>query len=118
MKVLVCEDDMIAQKVIEVALEQYNAQVISVSDGRKALQYLRENTVDLIITDIHMPYFNGDDILKLVREDQKKSTPLIMISSDTEEEVIAMALRQGVNDFIKKPIDAISLEKRLKKFLT
>jgi len=116
MKVLVCEDDMIAQKVIQVSLEKQNAEVISVADGRKAFQFLKENTVDLIITDIHMPYFNGDDILRLVREEQRKATPIIMISSDTEEEVIALALRQGVNDFIKKPIDAISLEKRLKKF--
>ena len=116
MKVLVCEDDMIAQKVIQVSLQKQNAEVISVSDGRKAFQFLKENTVDLIITDIHMPYFNGDDILRLVREEQCKTTPIIMISSDTEEEVIALALRQGVNDFIKKPIDAISLEKRLNKF--
>ncbi len=116
MKVLVCEDDMIAQKVIQVALEKQNAEVIAVSDGRKALHFLEENTVDLIITDIHMPYFNGDDILRLVRDEQRKTTPIIMISSDTEEEVIALALRQGVNDFIKKPIDAISLEKRLKRF--
>ena len=63
MKVLVCEDDMIAQKVIEVALEKQNAQVISVSDGRKALQFLKDNTVDLIITDIHIPYFNDDIIM-------------------------------------------------------
>lgn len=118
MKVLVCEDDMIAQKVIEVALEKLKAEVITVSDGRKALQFLEGNTVDLIITDIHMPYFNGDDILRLVRTEQKKDTTIIMISSDTEEEVIALALRQGVDDFIKKPIDAISLEKRLKKFFT
>jgi DNA-binding response OmpR family regulator len=63
MKVMVCEDDMIAQKIIQVALEKHNVEVIGVSDGRKALQFLRENTVDLIITDIHMPYFNGDDVL-------------------------------------------------------
>ena len=117
MKVLVCEDDIIAHKVIQVALERHNAQVVGVSDGRKALQFLKENTVDLIITDIHMPYFNGDDILRLVRHEQNKDTPIIMISSDTEEEVIKLALRSGVNDFIKKPIDATGLEKRLKKFL-
>ena len=117
MKVLICEDDMIANKVIQVALEKHNAEVIGVSDGRRALQFLQENTVDLIITDIHMPYFNGDDILRLVRQEQKKDTPIIMISSDTQEEVVALALKSGVNDFIKKPIDAISLEKRLKKFL-
>jgi DNA-binding response OmpR family regulator len=117
MDVLVCEDDIIALKVIQVALENEKARAICMQDGRKALQYLKENVVDLIITDIHMPYNNGDDILKLVREDQKRSTPIIMISSDTEEEVIALALKQGVNEFIKKPIDATTLQRRIKKFM-
>jgi len=117
MDVLVCEDDIIALKVIQVALENEKATAICMQDGRKALQYLKENVVDLIITDIHMPYNNGDEILKLVREDQKRSTPIIMISSDTEEEVIALALKQGVNEFIKKPIDATTLQRRIKKFL-
>jgi PleD family two-component response regulator len=64
-----------------------------------------------------MPYNNGDEILKVVREEQRKTTPIIMISSDTEEEVMALALKQGVSEFIKKPIDAISLRTRLKKYL-
>ena len=117
MDVLVCEDDIIALKVIQVALQNEKATAICMQDGRKALEYLREHTVDLIITDIHMPYHNGDEILKLIREDQKRNTPIIMISSDTQEEVIALALKQGVNEFIKKPIEATSLQKKLKKFL-
>lgn len=117
MDVLVCEDDIIALKVIQVALENEKARAICMQDGRKAIQYLKENVVDLIITDIHMPYNNGDEILKLVREDQKRNTPIIMISSDTEEEVIALALKQGVNEFIKKPIDATTLQRRIKEFL-
>ncbi len=117
MKILVCEDDLVVLKVIQTALEGESVQVTSVKDGTKALEQLRENTFDLIITDIHMPHHNGDEVLKLVRVDQKKNTPIIMISSDTEEELIALALKQGVNEFIKKPIDATSLRKKLKKFL-
>lgn len=117
MDVLVCEDDIITLKVIQVALENEKVRVICMKDGRKALEYLKENVVDLIITDIHMPYHNGDEILKLVREDQQRNTPIVMISSDTQEEVIALALKQGVNEFIKKPIDATSIQKKLKKFL-
>jgi DNA-binding response OmpR family regulator len=117
MKVLVCEDDIIVLKVIAVALEKENAETICVPDGRKALQQLRENTFDLIITDIHMPYNNGDEILKLVRVEQRKSTPVIMISSDTEEEVIAMAIKEGVNDFVKKPVDPEKLHKLIKKYI-
>jgi CheY-like chemotaxis protein len=117
MKILVCEDDIVVLKVIQTALEGESVEVISVKDGIRALDQLRENTFDLIITDIHMPHHNGDEVLKLVRVDQKKDTPIIMISSDTEEELIALALKQGVNEFIKKPIDATSLRKKLKKFL-
>ncbi len=118
MKVLVCEDDLVVMKVIQTAFEGERVEITSAKDGIRALEQLRENTFDLIITDIHMPHHNGDEIIKLVRTDQKKNTAIIMISSDTEEEVIAMALKQGVNEFIKKPIDAISLRKKLKKYLT
>jgi len=116
-KVLICEDDVVVLKVIQVVVENEKAQAIPLQDGGKALQYLKENDVELIITDIHMPYHNGDEILKLVRDDQKKKTPIIMISSDTEEEVIKMALKLGVDEFIEKPIDAVKLQKKLKKYL-
>jgi len=117
MKVLVCEDDVVVLKVIQVVLERENIEATYAKDGVKALQHLTDTTFDLIITDIHMPFYNGDDVLKLVRVEQKKNTPIVMISSDTEEEVIAFALKQGVNEFIKKPIDATTLQKKLKKFL-
>jgi DNA-binding response OmpR family regulator len=65
-----------------------------------------------------MPYYNGDEILKIVREEQQRNTPIIMISSDTAEEVVALALKQGVAEFIKKPVDAATLRVRLKKYLS
>lgn len=117
MDVLVCEDDEIVLKVIQVALEDNGVQPVYAKDGRQALQYLKENNFDLVITDIHMPYHNGDEVLKLIREDQKKNTPIIMISSDDEEEVIKLALKLGVNEFIEKPLDPKKLSKKLKKFI-
>jgi len=117
MKVLICEDDIVVLKTIQVALEHENAEIVSVKDGLLALEKLRENTFDLIITDIHMPFHNGDDIIKLVREEQRRSTPIIMISSDAQEEVIQFAFKQGVNEFVKKPIDPVSLQKKAQKFL-
>lgn len=118
MKVLVCEDDDVVSKVIQVTLAQKNIEGIFVKDGRAALDLLnRNNDFDLIVTDIHMPYHNGDEILTLVRVKQGKNTPIIMISSDAEEEVVAMALKSGVNEFISKPIDPSRLARKLKKFL-
>lgn len=118
MKILVCEDDEVVLKVIELALQKESVDVTYVRDGRQAMDLLQgENEFGLIITDIHMPYYNGDDILKLIREVQKKNTPIIMISSDTEEEVISLALKSGVNEFIGKPIDIANLAKRVRKYL-
>ncbi len=118
MKVLVCDDEEVVLKVVQVSLEGKGAEVIVARDGRKALELLRApgNDFDLIITDIHMPYYNGDDVLRLVREEQRKSTPIIMLSSDGEEEVINLALKQGVNDFIVKPVDTAKLMKKAGKY--
>jgi CheY-like chemotaxis protein len=118
MKILVCEDDVVLHKVIQVALESQNHEVTFVKDGLRALDLLRKDAhFDLIITDIHMPYQNGDAILQFVREEQKKTTPIIMISSDNEEEVISLALKSGVNDFISKPLSTEKVLRSLKKVL-
>jgi CheY-like chemotaxis protein len=118
MRILVCDDEEVVLKVVQVALQYKNADVVLARDGREALQILRGgHHFDLIITDIHMPHYNGDDVLKLVREEQKKDTPIVMVSSDGEEEVIALAMKQGVNDFIVKPVDAEKLLKKIRKFL-
>jgi CheY-like chemotaxis protein len=119
MRVLVCDDEEVVLKVVQIALESKNAEVILARDGNQAIELLKTNAhFDLIITDIHMPHYNGDDILKLVRVEQNKRTPIVMLSSDGEEEVIALALKSGVDDFIVKPVTAEKLLKKLHRFLT
>jgi DNA-binding response OmpR family regulator len=118
MRILVCDDDEVVLKVIQLTLQENGMEPILARDGREALQKLEEGLqFDLIITDIHMPYYNGDDILKRVREEQRKQTPIIMLSSDGEEEVIALALKLGVNEFLVKPVDTRDLMKKVRKLL-
>ena len=118
MRILLCEDHPVEMKVIQVALEGENIDWTCVNDGRKALRLLEDgNTYDMIITDIHMPYHNGDDILTFVRDNQKKSIPIIMVSSDGQEEVIKLALKLGVNEFLEKPLDPATIRKKIKKYI-
>ena len=117
MRILVCDDDEVILKVVKLALQD-KAEVVLARDGWEAMQFLKNtNPFDLIITDIHMPHHNGDEIVRLVRKEQKLNTPIVMLSSDGEEEVIAMAIKEGVNDFIVKPIDEAKLLKKIKRFL-
>ena len=118
MRILLCEDHPVEMKVIQVALAGENIVWTCVDDGRKALRLLEAgNTFDMIITDIHMPYNNGDDILNFVRKQQNKTTPIIMVSSDDQEEVIKLALKLGVNEFLEKPLDPATVRKKVKKYL-
>lgn len=118
MRVLVCEDDDMVVKVVQIALQDKNVDLTVARDGQQAMDRLENGEeFDLILTDLHMPHKNGDDILKLVREDMKKNTPIVMFSSDGEEEVIALALKLGINDFIVKPMTVDSFLKKIKKYL-
>lgn len=118
MKVLVCEDNMVALKVMQVALEDLKLEVVVAKDGRRAIQMLEIHTdFDLIITDIHMPFQNGDEVLNQVRTIDGKNTPIIMVSSDADRDVISLALKSGVNEFIEKPLDPEVLKKKVKKLL-
>lgn len=116
-RILICDDELIVHKIAGVAFESLPVEIVNARDGRQAIEHLRRSSFDLIITDIHMPHHNGDDILRVVREELKKNTPIVMLSSDGEEEVIKLALKQGVNDFIVKPIDATRLAGKVKRYL-
>jgi CheY-like chemotaxis protein len=118
MRILVCDDEDTVIKVVQIALNDKNVELIVARDGQQAIDRLEKGEqFDLIITDLHMPHKNGDDILKLVREEMKSNTPIVMLSSDGEEEVIALALKLGINDFIVKPITVDKFLKKIKKYL-
>ena len=118
MKILVCEDEDVALKVIQVALEKEKFDITYVRDGDKAFRLLKSNNdFDLIISDVHMPHYNGDQIFNLVRLEQKKNIPFIMMSSDDADEAIALARKTGVNEYLVKPVDPKSLNKIVQKYV-
>jgi len=104
-KILVCDDDVVLLRMIELTLKDEKlGEVVVARNGREAMDILRTQDFDLVVTDIHMPHYRGEDILNLLRIEQRKNTPIIMMSSDGDEDVIAIAKKQGVNEFVKKPI--------------
>jgi len=118
MKILVCEDDpSLLRMVVFNLAEQKLGEVVGAKNGRDGMELLRRQNFDLVITDIHMPHHNGEDLLKLLRQEQKKNTPIIMISSDGDEDVVAAAKKQGANEFVKKPIKMEELSKQVKRLL-
>lgn len=116
MKVLVAEDDMIMLKTIEVRLRKDGYDVITAQDGKEALRKIEQLAPDLIITDIMMPFLSGLEIVGAVKKKGGKDTPIIVLSTLGQEEVVLDAFKLGADDFITKPFSPKELSMRVQRY--
>lgn len=117
MKIIVCEDDYMVIKAIEHKLTREGYQVEIANDGRVAVEKLRSQTYDLIITDLLMPFTGGLELINLIRVDLQKKTPIIVLSKVGNEETIIEAFKLGADDYLTKPFSPNELSIRVKRFL-
>lgn len=115
MKILVAEDEPIMLKTIELRLKKDGYEVIAVSDGREALKQIRENTPDLLITDIMMPYSSGLELVGAVKQELASPIPVIILSAMGQEDVVVKAFKLGADDFLNKPFSPNELSLRVKR---
>ena len=93
-------------------MEHWNVE--AVGDGVEALEALRRNPPDLLLTDIMMPNLDGFELLRLVREDPELShIPIIMLSARAGEESRVVGLNRGADDYLVKPFSARELTARV-----
>ena len=116
MPILVAEDDELILKTIEHKLKKQGYEVLLSRDGLHAIETFKSEKIDLIITDIMMPFASGIEILSAVRA-QNKEIPVIMLSSMGQEDVILEAFDLGASDFIVKPFSPSELLLRIKRNL-
>ena len=117
-KVLVIEDDTHIWKIIEYRLVREKHELVWASDGLKALELLETIKPDLIISDIMVPYMDGIQILKKIKqEDKLKDIPVIMLTSKAQEKDIVKGLELGAQDYMAKPFSPSELILRVNKAL-
>lgn len=104
-KILVVDDSIVFRKQMQGMLENMFFKVITVAHGEEALGMLNANPdISLVLTDYHMPVLNGLELTYEIRKNYSKNDlPIITISSDNDEETTALFLKNGANDYIKKP---------------
>jgi diguanylate cyclase (GGDEF)-like protein len=103
--VLVVDDSMIFRKQISNMLENLFYNVITVAHGEEAMGIVENNpSISLVITDYNMPVMDGLELtIELRKEYSKSDMAIIALSSNSEDEVNALFLKQGANDYIIKP---------------
>ena len=108
-RILVVDDDQGILDSFEVLLgDRYN--LIKAENGYKALQILEADPPQLMFLDIKMPGLNGIDILRKLRDDQRK-VGVVVITATQQEKTEEEAQSLGVIDYLKKPLDIFEIDK-------
>lgn len=114
---LLAEDnDDMREYLTDRLSEEY--EVISVTDGGKALETARELNPDIIISDIIMPVLQGDELCRILKSSVETShIPVILLTALNERENVILGLEAGANDYIIKPFDFSMLKLRIRNIL-
>lgn len=114
--ILVIDDEKNIREGLAMALEDEGYTVLQAEDGKKGLERALYDDVDLIVTDLRLPYLSGEEILKkVVRE--MPAIPVIVLTGHGSVELAVEAMRIGAYDFLTKPLDLDRLFRLIKRAL-
>jgi DNA-binding response OmpR family regulator len=108
-KILVCEDNKLTQRVLEVALRKLDQDILVATDGEEGIRLIKEHEIGLIITDINMPYNSGLEIVEFVRKNFGRKIPVIIVTNISLEDTRRHAEELGADAYITKPFDPSEL---------
>lgn len=116
-RILVAEDNRLILETISHSLSREGYEIIKANDGKECLAFLENTDVDLIITDLYMPYVNGNEVITILRDERKKTTPILVLSAAGAEDNVLKAFELGADDFMVKPFSLVELNIRVRKLL-
>src|SRR5215510_62119 len=119
LKFLVVDDFSTMRRIIKNLLHDLGyANVTEADDGNTALPLLQQGEFDFLITDWNMTGMPGLDLLKAVRADTKLAKmPVLMLTAESKREQIVEAAQAGVNGYVIKPFNAVTLKEKIDKIL-
>lgn len=112
-KVLVVEDDYDISNLISIVLREVECQADTIGNGSDGLRYAEQNNYDLIILDVMLPKMDGIEVCRELRR-KGIQTPVIMLTSKSEEADKIAGLDVGADDYITKPFSIPELLARVK----
>ncbi|MBD2124216.1 response regulator transcription factor [Trichocoleus sp. FACHB-262] len=110
-RVLLVEDEAVIRDTVALALQAEGFQVVAVEDGQQALEQVQGSTsaqgngdeaFALIVLDLLLPFINGLDVCRFIRQ-QSNTTPILILSAKMAEADIVVGLEVGADDYLTKP---------------
>ena len=119
LKFLVVDDFATMRRIVRGLLKEMGClNVEEAEDGTVALQMIRTNRYDFIVSDINMPNMNGFDLLRAIKADETlKHIPVLMVTAEARKEDILLAAQSGAAGYVVKPFTKATLEDKVSKIL-
>ncbi len=119
MNILVADDEPSIRSLVDYVLGQAGFDVVLAKDGKEALAYAQEHTVDLVLTDINMPNLDGIGLIKGLRAlNHYKFVPLLVLTTESGTEKKMQGKAAGATGWIVKPFDPEQLLSTIEKVLS
>lgn len=109
-KILTVDDSPTMRKMLAFTLQNAGYEVLQAENGQEGLDVLGENAVDVIITDINMPVMDGITFIEKLREDKTRAaTPVLILTTESSDDMKAKGRAVGATGWIVKPFDPAKL---------
>lgn len=116
-KILAVDDEPSMRRLLEISLRQAGYQPVLAANGREALDILRTNGADLVVSDLHMPGMGGIQLLEAMRAETIE-TPVMIVTAQGEISSAVTAMKLGAVDYILRPFDLETLELAISRALS
>lgn len=126
--ILAVDDEPNMLRLLEISLRQAGYRPLTARDGREALAIIQTHHVDCVVTDLHMPFMSGLQLLKAIRGGANDNTaqkmegyadlPVIIVTAQGEVKTAIDAMKNGAADYILRPFDLEELELAISRALS
>ena len=113
--ILIADDEKEIVRLLKIYIEANDNKVFEANDGEKALEILKNESIDLAIVDIMMPKINGYEVIKYIRKGNY--IPVLVISAKVELSDRVFGIDLGADDYITKPFEPLEVAAKVRAHL-
>jgi CheY-like chemotaxis protein len=117
MKILAIDDQKLVLIPLEIRLKELGYEIITETSALKGIELFNSFQPDLVIVDINMQETSGIDVIKYIKQKRNSDIPIMILSGNTDENIISEAFDLGVNDYMKKPLSLREVCSRTKRLI-
>ena len=117
MKVLIVDDFATMRKIVRNILKQIGfTNIVEADDGANALEMIKDDKIDFVVTDWNMPNMTGLELLQNIRATEKaKNVPVLMVTAEGLANNVVDAVKAGVDNYIVKPFTAETVQLKIEQ---